>query len=115
MVPGHLGGRQGKSLQSGVQGAGLPPMLKKVAEQDLERVAPGDERESLRGSDCIYFETQPAWSCSQRCVRPGKSRNLIRNIQRWEKGDSAIDLCGRSCTGAIHAFVSPPSSLKAGY
>lgn len=46
--------------------AGLPLTLKKVAEQDFEKVALGDERESVWGSDCIYFETHQAWSCSQR-------------------------------------------------
>lgn len=53
MVPGHLRGRRDKSLWPGVQGSGLPPVLKKVAEQDFERVALGNEGESVWGSDCI--------------------------------------------------------------
>lgn len=46
VVPGHLAGRGGESLRPGVPRAGLPLTLKKVAL--------GDERESMWGSDCIY-------------------------------------------------------------
>lgn len=36
VVPGHLTERGGKDLWPGVQGAGLPLTLKKVAEQNVE-------------------------------------------------------------------------------
>lgn len=49
MVSRRLTGTGGQDLRRGVQGAELPPMLKKVAGQNLERLA----QEGGKASICV--------------------------------------------------------------
>ena len=82
-----------------MQGAGLPLALKEVAEQDFSR---GEwPWRNLWGSDCIYLETQQAWSWGQTLI----IQEAEEEGPEWEEGGLCTRLCGGIPTELVYLFV----------